>query len=325
MRGHHLKPYNVEKLPEIVRNNEFFLPILEGNHQPLIWSFPQMNGITMAANKKPRLWIVEDFYDDPDSVREFALNQQYFDDPGFIGKRTRQQFFFPGMKEKFEQAMGMRITNWESHGMNGHFQHNVAGEAITWHTDFQKFAGLIYLTPNAPYSAGTRMAAYKKNRVRHCSDPHSDREQRTATAQAEHRRRQSAVTEDDRIREWLEEVYLPIDRAVASVLKTYKAEINALAADPFDDQLLEDFGTYLEQCIQRQTEAEKLFQSCVNPAKLAQFAATLYYCLSHIGDGLKELGYFTTSYDETYLHTGREMFRLATQLRQEIHLAHSRL
>mgnify|MGYP003339360628 CR=1 FL=1 len=44
--------------------------------------------------------------------------------------------------------------------------------------------------------------------------PHSDREQRTATAQAEHRRRQSAVTEDDRIREWLEEVYLPIDRAV---------------------------------------------------------------------------------------------------------------
>jgi len=153
----------------------------------------------------------------------------------------------------------------------------------------------------------------------------SDREQRTATAQAEYRRRQSAITEDDRIREWLEDVYLPIDRAVASVLKTYKAEINALAADPFDDQLLEEFGTYLDQCIQRQNAAEKLFQSCVNPAKLAQFAAMLYYCLSHIGDGLKELGYFTTSYDETYLHTGREMFRLATQLRQEIHLAHSRL
>ena len=154
---------------------------------------------------------------------------------------------------------------------------------------------------------------------------HHDREQRTATAQAEHRRRQSTVTEDDRIQEWLEEVYLPIDRAVASVLKTYQAEINALAADPFDDQLLEDFGTYLDQCNQRQSEAEKRFQSYVNPAKLAQFAATLYYCLSHIGDGLKELGYFTTSYDETYLNTGREMFRLATQLRREIHLAHSRL
>jgi molecular chaperone DnaJ len=157
------------------------------------------------------------------------------------------------------------------------------------------------------------------------SDPQSDREQRTATAQSEHRRRQSAVTEDDRIREWLEEVYRPIDRAVMSILKTYQAEINALAADPFDDQLLEDFQTYLEQCNQRQSQAEKLFQSCANPAKLAQFAATLYYCLSHIGDGLKELGYFTTSYDENYLHTGREMFRLAAQLRREIHLAQSKI
>ncbi|NBP58018.1 hypothetical protein EBU71_16065 [bacterium] len=175
VRDHHITPYDTGKLPEIINYNpklkEFFLPILEGNHEPLIFSYPQMNGITMCTNKKPRMWIVEDFYDDPDSVREFALNQTYYDDPGFIGKRTRQQFFFPGMKERFEQIMGMRITNWESHGMNGRFQHNVAGESLTWHTDFQKYAGLIYLTPNAPYSAGTRMAAFKANRVRHCSDP----------------------------------------------------------------------------------------------------------------------------------------------------------
>lgn len=175
VRGHHLKPYAPSKLPAIINESEkfknFFTPELAGVPQPLVFSYGQMGSITMGAKKKPRLWIVEDFYDDPDSVREFALNQKYFDDPGFIGKRTRQQFFFPNMKEKFEQIMGMRITNWESHGMNGRFQHNVAGESITWHTDFQRFAGLIYLTPNAPYSAGTRMAAYKANRVRHCSDP----------------------------------------------------------------------------------------------------------------------------------------------------------
>lgn len=151
------------------------------------------------------------------------------------------------------------------------------------------------------------------------------REERTATAQSEHRRRQSALTEDDRIREWLEEIYTPIDRAVSSVLKTYQAEINALAADPFDDELLEAFQMYLERCNEHQSQAEKLFQSCANPGTLAQFAATLYYCLSHVGDGLKELGYFTTSYDENYLHTGREMFRLATQLRREIHLTHANL
>lgn len=175
VRGHHLRPYDPAKLPAIIKENQefknFFLPELAGVPQPLVFSYGQMGTITMGAKKKPRLWIVEDFYDDVDSVREFALNQKFYDDPGFIGKRTREQFFFPGMKEKFEQIMGMRITNWESHGMNGRFQHNVAGEAITWHTDFQKYAGLIYLTPNAPYDSGTRMAAYKKNRVRHCSDP----------------------------------------------------------------------------------------------------------------------------------------------------------
>lgn len=175
VRGHHIIPYDIGRLPELVHQEEhfrnFYLPTLEGEPKAISWSYPQMSGITMGTNKKPRLWIVEDFYDDPNSVREFALNQKYYDDPGFIGKRTREQFFFPGMKEKFEQIMGMRITNWESHGMNGRFQHNVSGEAITWHTDFQKFAGLIYLTPDAPYSAGTRMSAYKANRVRHCSDP----------------------------------------------------------------------------------------------------------------------------------------------------------
>ena len=175
VRDHHLKPYNIDKIPAIIKENtkfnEFFLPVLEGVQQPLIFSYPQMDGITMGSRKKPRMWIVEDFYDDPDSVREFALNQGYYDDPGFIGKRTRQQFFFPGMKEKFEQIMGMKITNWESHGMNGRFQHNVAGENTTWHTDFQRWAGLIYLTPDAPFQAGTRMAAYKKNKVRHCSHP----------------------------------------------------------------------------------------------------------------------------------------------------------
>jgi hypothetical protein len=171
VRGHHLTAYDTAKLPAAVQNNEFFFPALEGDYAPLVFGSPQMGGITMAAKKKPKLWIVEDFYDDPDSVREFALNQKYFDDPGFVGRRTREQFFFPNIKEKFEQIMGMRITKWEDYQMNGRFQHNVSGETLTWHTDLQRFAGLIYLTPDAPYNSGTRMAAYKKNRIRHCSDP----------------------------------------------------------------------------------------------------------------------------------------------------------
>lgn len=141
------------------------------NYQPLEFDHTKFSKVSVGNEMKKKIWIVENFYDDPDSIREFALYQDFFDDEGFIGKRTRKQFFFPGLKEKFEEIMGKKITNWESYGMNGRFQHNISGEALTWHCDSQQWAGLIYLTPDAPYNAGTRMAAFKANRVRHQSHP----------------------------------------------------------------------------------------------------------------------------------------------------------
>lgn len=178
-RDHVLMPNNYQDYPpeinQIPRLKNFFLPEYTEQHKlnysPLLFDQSKYPKISVGTNAKNKIWIVEDFYDDPDSIREFALHQDFFDDDGFIGKRTRKQFFFPGLKEKFEQIMGMKITNWESYGMNGRFQHNVSGESLTWHCDDQRWAALIYLTPNAPFNAGTRMSAYKNNRVRHQSHP----------------------------------------------------------------------------------------------------------------------------------------------------------
>jgi molecular chaperone DnaJ len=46
---------------------------------------------------------------------------------------------------------------------------------------------------------------------------------------------------------------------------------------------------------------------------LATSAAHLYYALNQVSDGLEELAYFPASYDDRYLHTGKEMFRIAKQ------------
>lgn len=54
-----------------------------------------------------------------------------------------------------------------------------------------------------------------------------------------------------------------------------------------------------------------------NPANLAGVAAHLYYCLNQVGDGLDELEFFTLNYDDHYLHTGQELFRIAEGLRWE--------
>jgi molecular chaperone DnaJ len=50
---------------------------------------------------------------------------------------------------------------------------------------------------------------------------------------------------------------------------------------------------------------------------LAGVAANLYYCLNQLGDALDELETFTLNYDDQYLHTGQEMFRIAAGLRRE--------
>ena len=112
---------------------------------------------------------VDNFFEDPDAVREFALNQDYHTGGigrGYIGSRTWQQFLFPGLKERFESIMGKKITLWHEHGMNGRFQWGLAGQPQVWHCDSQKWGGMIYLTPNAPFEYGTTMYANKKTRAR---------------------------------------------------------------------------------------------------------------------------------------------------------------
>lgn len=127
------------------------------------------------AKQSPGFWVVDDFYENPDWVREFALQQEYEvnhdGERGYIGTRTRRQFLFEGLREEFERIMNRKITRWEDHGMNGRFQWNVAGEPLVYHCDHQAWAGMLYLTPDAPWASGTRTHALKGTDIRHLSHP----------------------------------------------------------------------------------------------------------------------------------------------------------
>lgn len=122
---------------------------------------------------KPKAWIVDNFYEDPYKIRQFALSQTYIEGGigrGFIGRRTEKQFLFSELKSRFEQIMGRSILEWESHSENGKFQVAWSGEPLVYHCDSQKWAGMIYLTPNAPYSCGTSLLAHKVTRARSYHD-----------------------------------------------------------------------------------------------------------------------------------------------------------
>mgnify|MGYP005856538257 CR=1 FL=1 len=110
--------------------------------------------LNQQANK--RILVVDDFYANPDEVRAFALRQEYQPNPkDHKGQRSKQRFAFPGIKERFEQLLGKRITNWDNYGYNGVFQFCVGGDPIVYHSDRQMWAGVIYLTPDAPPDSGT--------------------------------------------------------------------------------------------------------------------------------------------------------------------------
>jgi hypothetical protein len=135
------------------------------------WGVINTNKFKINKNFDKRFFVVDNFYENPNEVREFALQQWFFDDQGYLGMRTRKQFLFEGVKEKFEEIMGRKITQWEDQPMNGRFQTCVAGTPLVYHCDEQLWAAMVYLTPDAPFETGTSFYAHKKTKIRHNSHP----------------------------------------------------------------------------------------------------------------------------------------------------------
>jgi molecular chaperone DnaJ len=146
----------------------------------------------------------------------------------------------------------------------------------------------------------------------------SSRHKRTQASQEQYRKqRQTGQDADVLFQQWIQRVYTPVNRGLNKILKSLQGEIRALSADPFDDELLEDFQSYLEDCRVHLTKAQTAFRSMPNPPTVAGVATHLYYSLNHVEDGLTEFDRFIQCYDDSYLSTGREFFRLSTKLRQE--------
>ena len=103
--------------------------------------FPQKQSI-------PSFIVVDNFYKDPDAIRNYALCQNFKDSPAFHkGKRCLHPAFrFDGLKERFETILGINIKDWHKYGTNGCFQYCMAGDQAVYHTDTQQYAGVLFLS-----------------------------------------------------------------------------------------------------------------------------------------------------------------------------------
>lgn len=159
-----LKPYPHNELPKELFANErvrdFLLP-----------GYKQPNYSVGMSNWQGRIHVIDNFYADPYAVRELALSQQYREN-GSRGVRSLDQFIFPGVKESFEKIIGKKITNWsEYYGICGRFQYCISEDALVYHCDSQRWAAIVFLTPDAPPECGTALLRHKKTGVRTSEDP----------------------------------------------------------------------------------------------------------------------------------------------------------
>jgi len=104
----------------------------------------------------PHMLVVDNFYKDPNGIRAFALLQEYAPNlKAYKGKRTRERFLWPLLKEEFERLLGATIVDWLGQPANGCFQITGYNDPLVWHSDLQSYAAAVYLTPDAPIGAGT--------------------------------------------------------------------------------------------------------------------------------------------------------------------------
>lgn len=110
----------------------------------------------------PAVLAVDGFYTNPMAVRELALGLDFNPSGYHKGKRTVNKYIVEGTREKIEQMLGKKIHNWSSQPYNGVFQYCTPADPIVYHYDSQRYAGVVFLTPNAPPESGTSFFRHKR-------------------------------------------------------------------------------------------------------------------------------------------------------------------
>lgn len=118
---------------------------------------------------RTNLIITDNFLGNPDMVREFALKQDFGVRGNYPGSRTKS-FLTNDLKDAIQTIIwysGGEVTNWfQDQGYTGSYQLTTAADRSWIHSDhFNKWAGVLYLTPDAPVSGGTGLFMYKKNKA----------------------------------------------------------------------------------------------------------------------------------------------------------------
>ena len=124
----------------------------------------------LNMNYKCSILIMDNFYKNPEEVRNFALLQKFDITGNFPGFRTKS-YLTPEVKKTIEYLLipysnYPNINEYMDYHYNGCFQYNTARDRSWIHKDnYNNCAGIIYLTPDAPLSSGTNFYKFYKENI----------------------------------------------------------------------------------------------------------------------------------------------------------------
>jgi len=114
----------------------------------------------------PSLMIFDDFYVNAQQVREYALTLPYTVSGNYPGLRTNvmQGHENTNAKTLFEDILKKKITYWPEE-YNTSFQCTTANDKTWVHHDATNWAGVLYLTPDAPLESGTAIYRNRESKI----------------------------------------------------------------------------------------------------------------------------------------------------------------
>ena len=121
----------------------------------------------------------------------------------------------------------------------------------------------------------------------------------------------NSSNKDKEVETWIKEIYTQINRLISQIIKPLNNEIKELSADPYDDQLMENFCSYISLSQKKIEKVEKIYNKKLVPKSISNLGLDLYHCFSQVKDALSELDRYTQGYVDNYLFDGKEMIKEA--------------
>ena len=119
------------------------------------------------SESQPTIVVVDNFLENPDEVRQIALDipSDEYEKRGSVGVRSKPYPNGNVYRPIFEELLGIKTIDEEwggAGGTHGCYQWSPAETGQVVHCDATDWAGIIFLTPNAPPRTGTWLMKHKE-------------------------------------------------------------------------------------------------------------------------------------------------------------------